>query len=454
MPGKINYLPNTEADIKLMLKEIGVKSIDDLLQDIPKELLCKPINIPDGISEMELKHSLKSLSDKNASFNKYTSYLGAGAYDHFIPSVVDHLSGRGEFYTCYTPYQSEVSQGTLQAMYEFQSMMCELLAMDVTNASMYDGASALAEAAKLALKYKQKEKIIVSKTVHPEYREILSTYLQGSDVKLVELEMENGITSVSDLESRIDKNTACVLIQTPNFFGCLEDNEGLVALTHKNEALFVECVNPMALGIIKPPGEYNADIAVGDVQVLGNYVNYGGPHAGFFATSKELMRKMPGRIAGATTDSKGRRGYTLTLQAREQHIRRGRSTSNICTNQQLLALRACIYLSTLGKAGMIEVGKLNVYKSHYAMTRLCELNGIEPLFDKPFFNEFAIKFSGNCEIKDINKRLFEAGIIGGLDISRFYPDIHNAMLLCVTETKSKGDIDKLVNTISNIIGKG
>ncbi|KKL28648.1 hypothetical protein LCGC14_2373050 [marine sediment metagenome] len=451
MPGKINYVPNTEADIKLMLKEIGVKSIDDLLQDIPKELLCKPINIPDGISEMELKHSLKSLSDKNASFNKYNSYLGAGAYDHFIPSVVDHLSGRGEFYTCYTPYQSEVSQGTLQAMYEFQSMMCELLAMDVTNASMYDGASALAEAAKLALKYKQKEKIIVSKTVHPEYREILSTYLQGSDVKLVELEMENGITSVSDLESRIDKNTACVLIQTPNFFGCLEDNEGLVALTHKNEALFVECVNPMALGIIKPPGEYNADIAVGDVQVLGNYVYYGGPHAGFFATSKELMRKMPGRIAGATTDSKGRRGYTLTLQAREQHIRRGRSTSNICTNQQLLALRACIYLSTLGKAGMIEVGKLNVYKSHYAMTRLCELDGVELLFDKPFFNEFAIKFSGNCEIKDINKRLFEAGIIGGLDISRFYPDIHNAMLLCVTETKSKGDIDKLVNTISNII---
>ncbi|HDY68860.1 MAG: aminomethyl-transferring glycine dehydrogenase subunit GcvPA [Candidatus Scalindua sediminis] len=447
----MNYVPNTEADIKLMLKEIGVKSIDDLLQDIPKELLCKPINIPDGISEMELKHSLKSLSDKNASFNKYNSYLGAGAYDHFIPSVVDHLSGRGEFYTCYTPYQSEVSQGTLQAMYEFQSMMCELLAMDVTNASMYDGASALAEAAKLALKYKQKEKIIVSKTVHPEYREILSTYLQGSDVKLVELEMENGITSVSDLESRIDKNTACVLIQTPNFFGCLEDNEGLVALTHKNEALFVECVNPMALGIIKPPGEYNADIAVGDVQVLGNYVYYGGPHAGFFATSKELMRKMPGRIAGATTDSKGRRGYTLTLQAREQHIRRGRSTSNICTNQQLLALRACIYLSTLGKAGMIEVGKLNVYKSHYAMTRLCELDGVELLFDKPFFNEFAIKFSGNCEIKDINKRLFEAGIIGGLDISRFYPDIHNAMLLCVTETKSKGDIDKLVNTISNII---
>ncbi len=454
MPGKVNYIPNTEADIKLMLKEIGVKSIDDLLQDIPKELLCKPINIPDGISEMELKHSLKSLSDKNASLNKYASYLGAGAYDHFIPSVVDHLSGRGEFYTCYTPYQSEVSQGTLQAMYEFQSMMCELLAMDVTNASMYDGASALAEAAKLALKYKQKEKIIVSKTVHPEYREILSTYLQGSDVKLVELEMENGITSVSDLESRIDKNTACVLIQTPNFFGCLEETEGLVELTRKNEALFVACVNPMALGIIKPPGEYNADIAVGDVQALGNYVNYGGPHAGFFATSKKLMRKMPGRIAGATADSKGRRGFTLTLQAREQHIRRGRATSNICTNQQLLALRTCIYLSTLGKAGMIEVGKLNVYKSHYAMARLCELNGIEPLFDKPFFNEFAIKVSGDGEIKDINKRLFEAGIIGGLDISRFYPNIKNAMLLCVTETKSKGDIDKLVQTVSNIIGKG
>jgi glycine dehydrogenase subunit 1 len=451
MPDKINYTPNTEADIKLMLEEIGIRSVNDLLLDIPKELLCKSIKIPDGISEMELKRSLKSLSDKNASLNKYTSFLGAGAYEHFIPGVVDHLSGRGEFYTCYTPYQPEVSQGTLQAMYEFQSMMCELLAMDVTNASMYDGASALAEAAILALKYKRNEKVLVSRTLHPEYREVLSTYLQGSNIKLVEIEMQNGITSIPDLESKIDRNTACVLIQTPNFFGCLEDYEELVELTHENEALFIACVNPMALGIIKPPGEYNADIAVGDVQVLGNYVSYGGPHAGFFATRKELMRKMPGRIAGATTDSKGRRAYTLTLQAREQQIRRAKATSNICTNQQLLALRTCIYLSTLGKAGMIEVGELNVYKSHYAMTRLCELDMIEPLFDKPFFNEFAIKVSGGCEVKDINSRLFDAGIIGGLDISRFYPEIRNAMLLCVTETKSKGDIDKFVNAISGII---
>ncbi len=454
MPNKVNYIPNTEADIKLMLKEIGVKSIDDLLQDIPKELLCKPINMPDGISEMELKHYLKSLSDKNTNFNKYTSYLGAGAYDHFIPSVVDHLSGRGEFYTCYTPYQPEVSQGTLQAMYEFQSMMCELLNMDVSNASMYDGASALAEAAILALKYKQKEKVLVSKTVHPEYREVLSTYLQGLNVKLIELEMENGITSITDFETKIDINTACVLIQTPNFFGCLENTEELVELTHKKGALFVACANPMSLGIIKSPGEYNADIAVGDIQVFGNYVYYGGPHAGFFATSKELMRKIPGRIAGATTDSKGRRGFTLTLQAREQQIRRGKATSNICTNQQLLALRTCIYLSTLGKAGIIELGKLNVYKSHYAMTRLCELDGIEPLFDKPFFNEFGIRFSNKIEIKDINRRLLEAGIIGGFDISRFYPNITNSMLMCVTETKTRGDIDKLVQKVSNIIGKG
>jgi glycine dehydrogenase subunit 1 len=451
VPNKVNYTPNTEADIKLMLEKIGIKSVNDLLLDIPKELLCKTIKIPDGMSEMELKRFFKSLSDKNASLNKYISFLGAGAYEHFIPSVVDHLSNRGEFYTCYTPYQPEVSQGTLQAMYEFQSMMCELLAMDVTNASMYDGASALAEAAILALKYKQKEKILVSKTVYPEYREVLSTYLQGLDVKIYELEIENGITSVSDLESRIDKNTACVLIQTPNFFGCLEDYEELVELTHRNEALFIACVNPITLGIIKPPGEYKADIAVGDVQVLGNYVNYGGPHAGFFATRKELMRKIPGRIAGETRDSKGRRAYTLTLQAREQQIRRGKATSNICTNQQLLALRTCIYLSTLGKAGMIEVGELNAYKSHYAMKSLCELDMIEPLFDKSFFNEFAIRFSGDLDIKDINSRLFDAGIIGGLDISRFYPDIGNAMLLCVTETKSKEDIDKLVTAISGII---
>ena len=451
MPSKINYTPNTAADIKSMLKEIGVVSVDDLLQDIPKELLCKSINIPSGMSEMELKHFLKLLSNKNISIDRYTSYLGAGAYEHFIPSVVDHLSGRGEFYTCYTPYQPEVSQGTLQAIYEFQSMMCELLAMDVSNASMYDGASSLAEAAVLALRYKQKDKVIISKTVHPEYREVLSTYLQGLNVKIIELEMDNGITSVSDFETMIDKDTACVLIQSPNFFGYLEDIEELVALTHKNEALFVACVNPMALGIIKPPGEHNADIAVGDMQVFGNHIYYGGDHAGFFATRKELMRKMPGRIAGATTDLKGRRAYVLTLQAREQHIRRGKATSNICTNQQLLALKTCIYLSTLGKAGIIEVGKLNVYKSHYAMSKLCEIGSITPLFDKPFFNEFAIKISSNIEVKDINKRLFEADIIGGLDISRFYPDIKNAMLLCVTETKTKEDIDKLFHTISKIV---
>ena len=451
MPGKINYTPNTESDIKLMLKEIGVNSIEDLLVDIPEELLCKQINIPTGMSEMELKHSLKSLSDENANLNKYTSYLGAGAYEHFIPSVVDHLSSRGEFYSCYTPYQPEVSQGTLQGIYEFQSMMCELLAMDIVNASMYDGSSALAEAAVLAIRHKQKKNVLVSKTVHPEYREVLSTYLQELDVKLIEIEMENGITSVSDLESRIDNNTACVLIQTPNFFGCLEETEELVELTHKNEALFVACVNPMSLGIIKPPGEYDADIAVGDIQALGNYINYGGPHAGFFAVNKEFMRKMPGRLAGATTDTKGRRAFTLTLQTREQHIRRAKATSNICTNQQLLALRTCIYLSTLGKAGMIDIGNLNIHKSHYAMDRLCELDGIEPLLNKPFFNEFAITFSDNYKIEEINRLLFESGIIGGLDLSHFYPDINNAMLLCVTETKTKEDIDDLVSAVSNII---
>ncbi|MBS1258551.1 MAG: putative glycine dehydrogenase (decarboxylating) subunit 1 [Candidatus Scalindua arabica] len=451
MPVKINYTPNTESDIKLMLKEIGVNSVEDLLVDIPEELLCKQINIPTGMSEMELKHSLKSLSDKNANLNKYTSYLGAGAYEHFVPSVVDHLSSRGEFYTCYTPYQPEVSQGTLQGIYEFQSMMCELLAMDIANASMYDGASALAEAAVLAIRHKQKRNVLVSKTVHPEYREVLSTYLQELDVKLIEIEMEDGITSVSGLESRIDNNTACVLVQTPNFFGCLEETEKLVGLTHKNEAIFVACVNPMSLGIIKPPGEYGVDVAVGDIQPLGNYINYGGPHAGFFAVSKEFMRKMPGRLAGATTDTKGRRAFTLTLQTREQHIRRAKATSNICTNQQLLALRTCIYLSTLGKAGMIDIGNLNIHKSHYAIDRICELDGIEPLFDKPFFNEFAIKISDNCKIEEINRRLFESGIIGGLDLSHFYPDINNAMLLCVTETKTKEDIDNLVSAFSNII---
>lgn len=451
MPDKINYVPNTDADIKLMLEEIGVGSIDDLIADIPKELLCKAINIPSGISEMELTRTFKSLSIKNAGIDKYISFLGAGAYEHFIPGVIDLLSVRGEFSTCYTPYQPEVSQGTLQGIYEFQSMMCELLAMDVANASMYDGASSLAEAAVLALRYKDKGRVVISRCIHPEYRAVLATYLQGLNVDIVEVEMEDGITSISSLESKIDKNTSCVIIQTPNFFGCLEDVQEFSDLAHKNDALFVTCVNPMTLGIVKPPGEYNADIAVGDVHVFGNYIYYGGPHAGFFAVKKELMRKMPGRLAGATTDSKGRSAYTLTLQAREQHIRRGKAMSNICTNQQLMALRSCIYLSLLGKAGIVEVGELNINMSHYAMEKLCGLDGITPLFDRPFFNEFGVKISGNRDIKKINGSLYGSGIIGGLDISQFYPEIKGAMLLCVTETKSKDDIDKLIHAMSEIM---
>lgn len=446
----MDYIPNTEGDKEKMLQEMGVSSLESLLEDIPKALRDITLKLPDGLSEPQVVKSLKHLSEKNRNTDQCLSFIGAGAYEHFIPSLVDHLSSRSEFYTCYTPYQPEVSQGTLQAIYEFQTLMCELTGMDVANASLYDGSTAFAEAALLSIRLKDKNKVICSRAIHPEYRHVLRTYVKGLHTEIVEIDAPEGITGIHQLEKSIDSNTAAVLIQNPNFFGCVEDMEIISQIAHRHDALFIACVNPLSLAVLKPPGEYDADIAIGEAQMLGNYLNYGGPYLGFFTVKKDLLRKMPGRIAGETVDHRGRRCFVLTLQAREQHIRREKATSNICTNQALLALRTCIYLCTLGKKGLAELAMLNIQKSHYAYEKLCTLDIVEPAFIQPFFHEFVLKAKDKLPIRKINEYLLKKGILGGFELAEFYPDLANSMLLCVTETKTKESIDRLIAELTNL----
>ncbi|MBI5308292.1 MAG: aminomethyl-transferring glycine dehydrogenase subunit GcvPA [Planctomycetes bacterium] len=446
----MDYIPNTNNDKEIMLKEMGAHSVGMLLDDIPPALRQFDLKLNAGLPEPQVLKALNGLSQKNINTDQYLSFLGAGAYEHYIPTIVNHLASRSEFYTCYTPYQPEVSQGTLQVIYEFQSLMCELTGMDVANASVYDGSTALTEAALLAIRLKGKNKIVCSRAIHPEYRQVLRTYLKGLQTNIVEIDFPGGTTDLNQLEKMADDKTAAILVQSPNFFGCIEDMDAASNIAHKHDILFVACVNPISLGTLKPPGEYNADIAVGDAQVLGNYLNYGGPYLGFFTARKELLRRMPGRIAGETVDCTGKRCFVLTLQPREQHIRREKATSNICTNQALLALRACIYLCALGKAGIAEVSNLNIQKSRYAYERLCASGVFKPVYEKPFFNEFALKATGGLSAAKINEHLLKNGIIGGLELSSFYPELDNTMLLCVTETKTRESIDRLVANASRI----
>jgi glycine dehydrogenase subunit 1 len=446
----MDYIPNTQYDKEIMMKEMGISSFEALLKDIPRTLREFSLPLHQGLSEPQVFNILKNLGEENINTNKCISFLGAGAYEHYIPSIVDHLASRSEFYTCYTPYQPEVSQGTLQVIYEYQTLMCELTGMDISNASLYDGSTALAEAALLAIHLKEKNKIICSRAIHPEYRQVLKTYVKGLHTEIVEIDVPEGTMDMDQLEKALDDKTAAVLVQSPNFFGCIEDMEAISGITHKYDTLFVACVNPISLGLLKPPGEYSADIAVGEAQVLGNYLNYGGPYLGFFTIKKDLLRRMPGRIAGETVDRNGRRCFALTLQAREQHIRRQKATSNICTNQALLALRACIYLCALGKKGMEELANLNIQKSHYAYERLRTLNNFRLVLKKPFFHEFVLKTHDHIRIGSINEYLLKKGIIGGLELSQWYPEMDNCMLLCITETKTKTSIDRFVAELAQI----
>ncbi len=447
----IPYIPNTEEDQKEMLKEIGARSIEDLFCTIPQNLRLKTeLNLPSSLSEMELVNELKGLSRKNAHLDEYVSFLGAGSYDHFIPSLVDHLSSRSEFYTSYTPYQAEASQGILQATYEYQSLICQLFKMDICNASLYEGATALVEAAVLAHRINHGRKVLLAKSLHPEYRQVLTTYINKTlGLSIIEIDCENGVTDLAQLKERISNDTSCVVIQNPNFFGCLEKVNEIEKISHQAGSLYIVSVDPISLGLLVPPGEYNADIAVGEGQALGGKLNFGGPCLGIFTAKKEFLRKMPGRIVGETTDKGGRRGFALTLQTREQHIRRERATSNICTNQALNALRAAIYLSTLGEEGLAEVAHLCLQKSHYAARRICQIPGFKLAFTSPFFKEFAVR----CPVSShkINKLLWDNKVLGGFELGRLYPQLENYLLFCVTERRTIEEIDKLTLLLGDMV---
>lgn len=443
------YIPNTSEEREEMLKSIGMSSIDDLFSDIPEELkLNRRLNLEAPYSELEITNKLSSLSNKNLNCDDAVCFLGAGAYDHYIPSAISHIVSRSEFYTAYTPYQPEISQGTLQVIFEYQSLICELTGMDVANASMYDNATAIAEAASIAVGAARKKRIVVSKSVHPEARRVLATYMDFNNIELVEVDVKDGVTDLEKLAAAVDNKTAGVIIQSPNFFGCIEDGDAAAKIAHDNKANLIMSVDPISLGILKTPGEIGADIVVGEGQSLGNFMNFGGPYLGFMAVTNKLMRKIPGRLIGQTEDSDGKRAYVLTLQAREQHIRREKATSNICSNQGLNAVRATIYLSLLGKKGIKEVATQCLQKAHYAYDKLIATGKVKPVFNSPFFKEFAVELAG--DVTTSNAKLQEAGIIGGYDLSKDYEDLKNTALICVTEKRTKAEIDKLADVLGGM----
>lgn len=445
------YLPMTENDKQEMLDAIGVKSTEELFSDIPSEIRLKEgLKIKETTSEVELKRELTKLSSKNINTSEYTSFLGAGVYDHFIPSVVDHVIRRSEFYTAYTPYQPEISQGELQAIFEFQTMICELTGMDVANSSMYDGGTALAEAVTLSAGQTRRNKVLVSKAIHPESLAVIHTYAKGQNIEVVEIDQVNGLTDLEQLKDSLDENIAGVVVQYPNFFGQIEPLAKIKEIIETNKkTMFLVSSNPLALGYLTPPGEFGADIVVGDTQVFGIPAQFGGPHCGYFAVKKNLMRKVPGRLVGQTKDENGLRGFVLTLQAREQHIRRDKATSNICSNQALNALASSVCMTSLGKHGVKEMAVLNMKKTRYAKQKLTEAN-VPVVFEGSVFNEIVVKLS--TSVSEVNDKLLEKGIIGGYDLGKVSPDLENHMLIAVTEIRTKEEIDTFVKELGDIHG--
>ncbi|RYM06034.1 aminomethyl-transferring glycine dehydrogenase subunit GcvPA [Sporolactobacillus sp. THM7-7] len=444
------YLPVTEDDRQAMLRTIGVDSEEALFSDVPEKIRFKgDLKVERALAEPELLRFLSGLAKKNVTTTAAASFLGAGVYDHYIPSVVDSVISRGEFYTAYTPYQAEVSQGELQAIFEFQTLICELTGMDVANSSMYDGSTALAEAATLSSGAVRKKKIVVSETVHPEYRQVLNTYAHGQHLEVVTVPAKGGTTDLESLRQTVDEQTACVIVQYPNFFGRIEPLKAIESITHAiKKTHFVVSSNPLALGLLTPPGAFHADIVVGDCQPLGIPQSFGGPHCGYFAVTKKLVRKVPGRLVGETVDEEGRRGYVLTLQAREQHIRRDKATSNICSNQALNALASAVAMNAFGKKGIREIAALNLQKAHYAAD-LMKKQGIAVDEAGSFFNEFMI----DCgrPVRDVNRALLKKGFIGGYDLGRDSEDLKNKMLIAVTEMRTKSEIDRFAEVLGGII---
>lgn len=435
-----------------MLRVIGVESVDDLFADVPQSVrLHRPLRLRPPLSDPEVVADLRALAERNGHADRLVCFAGAGAYDHFVPPAVWQLAGRGEFLTAYTPYQAELMQGELQAAYEYQTMVCELLGMEVANASMYDGASALGEAVVMARDLTRRDRVVISQAVHPEYRQVVRTYTEPLGIRLVEQRHQAGVTPPDP--RAVDHRTAAVVVQHPNFFGCLEDVRGWAELAHRVGALMVvACSDPLAFGLLEAPGPLGADIVAAEGQPLGNPLNFGGPYLGIIATREAFVRRMPGRLVGATVDRHGRRGFVLTLQTREQHIRREKATSNICTNEALNALAAAIYLSLLGPQGVRQVAELCVRKAHYLKSRLSTLPGFRLAFPGPTFHEFVVRTPRPAAA--LVRALAREGFLAGVPLGRFYPGYRDALLVCVTETRTREEMDRFAEALERVARRG
>ncbi len=443
------YVLNTSDDQREMLEAIGAESIEELFAMIPDELrLGRPLDLPSAMGEMQLTSHMRELAGRNVPAGQAACFLGGGSYDHFIPAVVDFVSSRSEFYTSYTPYQAEASQGTLQAMFEYQTLITQLTGMDVSNASLYDGGSAVAEAVIMAVSATRRTGPVVTATsVHPEHRRILDTYLANLDTELTAIETPQGTIDVEQLKAVVDKQTPCVLVQHPNFFGCLEQMEAIAKIAHKAGAVLIVSVDPISLGILKRPGDYGADIVVAEGQSLGNPMSFGGPYLGIMACHGKFVRRMPGRLAGQTVDRRGKRCWVLTLQTREQHIRREKATSNICTNQGLFALRAAVYLALMGPGGMRQVAELCLQKARYAAEQLTAAGTCSAAFDRPTFKEFVLRVNDG----NVDRILDEAAkenIFPGVPLRTWYPELADCLLVAVTEKRTQAEIDRLAAIVS------
>jgi glycine dehydrogenase subunit 1 len=443
----LSYVLNTPEDQRVMLERVGVRSVADLFQNIPPALrLNRPLDVPPALSEIELTRHMQQLAGRNRPADDAVCFLGGGSYDHFIPAVVDAVAGRSEFYTAYTPYQAEASQGSLQAFFEFQTLICQLTGLDVANASLYEGGSAVAEAVLMALTVTCRlGKVLVAESVHPEYRRTLATYLANLETRVQALPTPHGFLDPDDLKRSVDEQTACVVVQHPNFFGCLEEVEALGAAAHARGTLFVVSFDPISLGLLKRPGQYGADIAVAEGQCLGNPMTYGGPYLGLLACREQFVRKMPGRLVGQTVDRNGKRCWVLTLQTREQHIRREKATSNICTNQGLMALKAAVYLAALGPQGLRETAELCLRKAHYAAEQLTKSGDVRLRFDRPFFKEFTLRVPG--DVPALLARALGKGYHGGLPLGRWYSQLRDCFSVAVTEKRTRAEIDGLVTAL-------
>src|SRR5262245_10073949 len=436
----MRYISNTAAQQREMLATIGAGSIEDLLSRIPtKARLSHPLNVSAAMAEADLVRHLRRLSSRNANADDFACFLGGGSYDHLVPSPINHLILRGEFFTAYTPYQPEASQGTLRSIFEYQTMMAELTGMDVANASLYDGASSLAEAALMAQTVTGRRQIAFSRGVNPLYRQVVETYGEGPDLRLKSVPLGDGVTDLEALRKAVSSATAAVVIQYPNFFGCLEDVRAAAAIAHAEGALLIVAAEPVNLALLEPPGAMGADIVVGEGQGLGVPLGFGGPNLGVFAVKQDLVRRMPGRLVGATVDQDGRRGFVLTLQTREQHIRREKATSNICTNVALCALMATIYVSILGQQGLRTVGELSPAKAHYAAAEFAKIPGVRLRYGAPFFKEFALELPKPPE--RIVKRLMKERILAGVPLKSFDRGYKNLLLVAVTEKRTREEID-------------